>query len=155
MSSPYVGYLSVGGLKLFNDGAAQTGGRTIALRKLVRTVQVLQSAGKTAILVVPPPKSGFDIGACHEQRSLGLLVLGRAHCDVDTREYRTSQRASPNAIADDREQTGAHVVWFDPLRCSDRTCKTTSPDASRSTRMAGTCRPSDPSGRYRSWVSTS
>ncbi len=130
MSSPYAGYLNAGDLKLFIDGEATTGDQSIALSKLVRTVQALQADGKVIILVAPPPKTGFDIGACHEQRSLGLLVLGREHCDVDTREYLTSQRAIIDAITDVGRQTGAQVVWFDALLCSDGICKTTAPDGS-------------------------
>ncbi len=74
ISSPFAGYLDLGALKLFNEGRAQVGDRTIALENLVRTVLDLQSHHKRVIMIAPPPTAGFDIGACHEQQNLGLFL---------------------------------------------------------------------------------
>lgn len=128
LGSPYSGYLDNGKLQLFVDGRSVSGDRSIALDRLVKTVQRLQAAGKSVTLVAPPPRPGFDIGACHEQRGLGLIVLGRSGCDFAYAEHLRHQAGIIDGLKEVAHRTGAKVVWFDPLLCDAVTCRTSTED---------------------------
>lgn len=128
LSSPYSGYLDDGQLLVYTDGQTQHRDRTVALEKLVTTVLELQRHGKQVLLVAPPPKAGFDIGACHEQSGSRLLVLGRSGCDFAPAESRGLQRGVFAALEEVVARTGASLVRFDTLLCSETLCRTSLPN---------------------------
>jgi SGNH domain (fused to AT3 domains) len=128
MSSPFAGYLEQGALRLFHDGRSVISSRSVALESLVMTVKQLQAAGKRPILVAPPPKPGFDIGACREQEGSGLVVLGRVACDFLHTEHERNQRGIVEGLREVRARTAVDVVWLDPLICTHGLCKTMTAD---------------------------
>ena len=128
MSSPFSGYLDQGALRIFHDGRTELSNRSLALERLITTVKQLQASGKQPILVAPPPRPGFDVGACREQVGSGLVVLGRASCDFLLAEHERNQQGIIDGLREVRDRTAVEVVWFDPLICSNELCKTMTAD---------------------------
>ena len=62
--------------KVFSNGRTQTVGRQVVRERFIETVRQIQAGGKAVILVAPPPRPGFNVGACWEQVGLGLAMLG-------------------------------------------------------------------------------
>ncbi|MBE0547630.1 MAG: acyltransferase family protein [Rubrivivax sp.] len=124
LSSPYSGYLDHGDLALFVDGRSVVADRSAALERLITLVSELQAHGKQVILVAPPPKPGFDVGACREQQGLGLVMLGRTECDFSYTEHEANQAGIVDGLKQVSARTGAAVVWFDSLLCSSGVCRT-------------------------------
>lgn len=122
LSSPFSGYMDHGTLKLFVDGHGRDGDRRTAIDRLVATVQQLQRAGRAVVIIAPPPRPGFDIGACHEQRGSGLLLLGRAGCDFTAAEYHRRQAGILEGLEEVRQRTGAPLLRFDALLCASGRC---------------------------------
>ena len=124
MSSPFSGYLDYGELKIFHDGRTENADRSIALERLTDTVKELQARGKRPILVAPPPRPGFDIGACREQQGSGLMTLGRASCDFLLADHQRYQQGIIEGLKEVRDRTGVEVAWFDDVICSNERCRT-------------------------------
>ena len=128
MSSPFSGYLDLGTLTLFDAGAQRIADRKLAVEKLVSTVRALQQRGKTPILVAPPPRPGFDVGACREQAGNGLLVLGRRGCDFSLAEHQRHQRGIIEGLKEVQTRTGVALVWLDAAICDRTLCRTAMAD---------------------------
>jgi peptidoglycan/LPS O-acetylase OafA/YrhL len=124
MSSPYSGYLDPGALKLFEAGESKTSDRSVAIERLIATVRDLQARGKQPILVAPPPRPGFNVGACREQAGSGLLVLGRSSCDFQLAEHESYQRGVIDGLREVHQRTGAALIWLDGHVCSNGLCET-------------------------------
>ena len=122
MSSPFSGYLDAGELKVFKGGRTEITDQSLALERLIATVQDLQRLGKQAILVAPPPRPGFNVGSCHAQKGLGLLMLGRRMCDFDIAEHEHHQVGIISALEEVQKRTGAKVLKFDELICPKGVC---------------------------------
>jgi peptidoglycan/LPS O-acetylase OafA/YrhL len=129
LSSPYTGYLDAGKLTLLHDGAAKVGYRQLAVDALERTVRELQAHGKQPILVAPPPRPGFDVGACHEQQGSGLIVLGRSDCNFRAEDAARMQAGIVDGLKQVGARTNANVQWLDEVICSDGLCRTANPEA--------------------------
>lgn len=128
LSSPFSGYLDTGRRKVFMDDRTQSVERQVVVDRLVDTVRQIQAAGKAVILVAPPPRPGFNIGACREQVGLGLTMLGRHDCDFEHFEHLRYQRGVIDGLSEVAQRTGAAVVWFDDLLCRQGKCWTAAPD---------------------------
>lgn len=128
LSSPYAGYLDNGDLKLFHDGASRVGQRQLAVDALEQTVRKLQAHGKQPILVAPPPRPGFDVGACHEQRGSGLVVLGRADCNFRAADAARTQAGIIDGLKEVSARTHASIQWLGDVICREGICRTTGPD---------------------------
>ena len=128
MSSPFAGYLDHGALTLYHRGQQKTGDRTIAIDEFTNTLRGLLAQGKTPILVAPPPKPGFDIGACREQRGAGLIVLGRQTCDFAHAEHLRNQAGIVAGLQEVARRTGVALVWLDGPICAHGSCSTALPD---------------------------
>lgn len=129
MSSPYAGYLDAGDLMLFHDGVSKMGTRQLAIDALERTVRELQAHGKRPILVAPPPRPGFDVGACHEQRGSGLVVLGRADCNFRAADAARLQAGIIDGLKEVGARTQVSVQWLDEAICREGICRTVNPEA--------------------------
>ncbi len=128
LSSPFSGYLDVGLRKVFINGRTQTVDRQVVLERFIETVRQIQAGGKAVILVAPPPRPGFNVGACWEQVGLGLAMLGRKDCNFDLAEHLQYQRGIIDGLNEVARRTGASVVWFDGLLCHQGKCSTASLD---------------------------
>lgn len=82
------------------------------------TVQRLRQAGKTVVIVAPPPEEGFDVGACTERLWRGKSIGRRSNCDIDRKAYEAFQR---EAIALLRSAS-ASVLWPSDLLCDAKRC---------------------------------
>ncbi|HMN77274.1 MAG TPA: acyltransferase family protein [Burkholderiaceae bacterium] len=85
---------------------------------LAATVERLRGAGKTVVILAPPPEEGFDVGACTERLSRGKSIGRRSSCDIERRAYETLQR---DAIALLRSAP-APVLWPGDLLCDAARC---------------------------------
>jgi len=125
LSAPFQGYLDDGHFTVLHRGMQRTVDRSVAIEELTKTLNSLIARGKTPILVSPPPRPGFDIGACREQQANGLLVLGRASCDFSWSEYVRYQKGVMDGLAEVGRRTGVEVVWLDkPLCAANGVCRT-------------------------------
>lgn len=125
LSSPFQGYLDAGPHLFLHRGGQTTVDRSVAVEALAETLKSLIARGKTPILVSPPPRAGFDVGACREQQSNGLLILGRASCDLAWSEYIGHQKGIRDGLMEVSRRTGVQVVWLDkPLCAADGICRT-------------------------------
>jgi hypothetical protein len=123
LSSPYAGYLDEGPLTLYTPAGTVTASRTAALERFVDTVRQLQDAGKNVIVVAPPPRPGFDAGACLEQAASGLLLLGRRDCDFLRSDHLSRQRGIYLGLEEVARETGTPLHRFDTLLCDDLRCR--------------------------------
>ena len=122
MSSPFSGYLDAGELKVFNGERTEITDQSLAIERLIATIQDLRRLGKQAILVAPPPQPGFNIGSCHAQIGMGLVALGRRSCDFGLAEHQRHQQGVINAVEEVQKRTGAKVLKFDEFICPSGMC---------------------------------
>jgi peptidoglycan/LPS O-acetylase OafA/YrhL len=128
LSSTLAQYVTDGNTLLVEDGAtfrSAPPGSAPVLAALRHTVAALRSAGKTVVLVAPPPTAAFDIGACQERRMHGAPAFGAApDCIVQLAEYR-SRHAGVARLVDRIE--GADIlplIRFEPVLCGAAGCVT-------------------------------
>lgn len=90
-----------------------------------RLAQALRAQGKRLVWVAPPPKGGFNAGACQERRQRGLLTLGAtADCRLLLSEVPPLQRRV-NALLDRFErEAGVPVLRLDAALCDAKACRT-------------------------------
>jgi peptidoglycan/LPS O-acetylase OafA/YrhL len=126
-------------LRLENGGEAEV---TQADDEIVAAVQRLSQAlgahGKRLVWVAPPPKGGFDAGACQERLRLGLLTLG---APPDCRILRADMPSLQGRIARllDRieHEAGVPVLRLDSALCDTQACRTADADGLAFYRDAG------------------
>jgi peptidoglycan/LPS O-acetylase OafA/YrhL len=138
LSSPFQGYLEYGPLTFFHRGRQRTVDRSVVIDEFTETLKALIARGKTPILVSPPPRPGFDVGACREQQSNGLLILGRESCDFARSECAGRQKGIVDGLAEISRRAGVQVVWLDkPLCAADGICRTALDDGASIYRDGG------------------
>ncbi len=101
-----------------------------AIDALRTTVEAIRKTGKRVVLIAPPPKGNFNVGACLERRITGKAVFGAPfNCAIPMANYRTEQSAVLRLL--DRVPIAANldVIKFDPLLCDDLECAVTKGDA--------------------------
>lgn len=125
LSSPFQGYLDTGQHAFLRRGVKTTVDQSAAIDDLSETLKSLIAHGKTPILVSPPPRPGFNVGACRDQQSNGLVILGRVNCDFAWSEYIGHQKGIRDGLMEVSRRTGVKVVWLDkPLCAADGVCRT-------------------------------
>ncbi|MEF8735572.1 MAG: acyltransferase family protein [Candidatus Accumulibacter necessarius] len=95
----------------------------IAIQHLVETISTLQHANKVPILVSPPPRTGFNIGACLERQERQLFFV-RNGCNLTKNEYLEHEASVIDALKRVKEKTGVQLVWISDLLCEGVTCQT-------------------------------
>ena len=96
---------------------------TIA-RNLHGLAQEIRQAGKSVIIVEPPPILGFDIGRCHERLERGLLRMGGTEsCDIPVQAYRAGNKLT-DGLFDQLVASGLPTYSFADHLCDDHTCVT-------------------------------
>jgi len=94
---------------------------------LERTVLALREHGKRVVVIASPPASGFNIGACYERRTRGMLVLGAPNPDCSVvRTERERYQGTSIALWNRLRQEGVvDVIGFDDALCSGNRCSPT------------------------------
>jgi hypothetical protein len=108
------------GQKLLTRQGTRAQGLPVAQEYLRTTLARLQAAGKTVVILAPPPSSGFDAGACNERLLTGRSIGRRIHCDVDRQTYEYDHREVIALL----RSSGAKVLWPSDLLCDARRCLT-------------------------------
>lgn len=89
-----------------------------------RTVRRLQAAGKRVVVVAPPPRAKFDVGACLERQATGLVSSGAgSDCAIPADSYRSGYQKELQLL-DSIERAGVPVLRLDPFLCDAQVCKT-------------------------------
>ena len=79
-------------------------------------------AEKIPVIVSPPPRSGFNVGACLERKSRGLPIF-RSSCDIDYAEALQLHKPIYSGLAEIKSNTGVEVLWLNELLCKDEICR--------------------------------
>jgi peptidoglycan/LPS O-acetylase OafA/YrhL len=94
------------------------------------TVDTLRALGKRVIVIAPPPRGNFDIGACVERRETGKWNAGPlAECELPVALYREYREDVLSLMARLPRDAGVSVVSFDDVLCTGNTCSTSVDDA--------------------------
>lgn len=104
---------------LSSEGTIQAEPKLL-MRSLRNTVLELKKLGITPIFVSPPPKSGFNVGACLE-RQYGAALLLRKNCEINYKAYLTHQKSVNETLK--KVESFAKVIWLKDYLCKGETCK--------------------------------
>ncbi|MBI3349368.1 MAG: acyltransferase [Burkholderiales bacterium] len=103
-----------------------------------RLAQALRAQGQRLVWVSPPPKGGFDAGACLERRQHGLLTLGApADCRIVRAEIPPLQQRVTALLKRFEHEAGVPVLWLDAALCDAQACRTADADGLALYRDAG------------------
>ncbi len=103
-----------------------------------RLAQTLRARGKQLLWVSPPPKGGFDAGACLARRQQGLLTLGApADCRLVPAEAPVLAQRAVNLLRRFESEAGVPVLWLDASMCEAGICRTADVDGLAYYRDAG------------------
>lgn len=95
----------------------------------VGTITALKSAGKVPLLVSPAPTEGFNIGECHERKSLGLVVLRSETCAVLLDKHLQYNDEVLQTLETISRRTGVKLISLDQYMCDSKKCRTKSDSA--------------------------
>jgi len=109
--------------KLFVDGRIQEKDDRVSYKYFVETITRLKEAGKTPILITPPPADGHDIGMCMERGELGLIKF-RSNCDIDQFRHQAWYKDTLDVLARIADEQAIKLIRLEDLMCEDGTCRT-------------------------------
>ncbi len=124
LSSSFSGYFDDAQLQLFVDGKKVKKNGSIAVARMIKTIEELRRSGKRPIIVAPPPTTGFNIAACLERQVAGLMVLSRSDCNFLVADYKLFQRDIITALEKIEQLTAVDIVWLDEVICEEGICLT-------------------------------
>ena len=122
MSSSFDRYLREGGPGFLEGELERTRDVSFAITKLVETIRSLRRAGKTPLLVSPPPRAGFNVGECLERKARGLVVLGRSDCDLSRSAYERADHEIIAALGEVQRLSSVEIIWLSDFMCDDDRC---------------------------------
>jgi hypothetical protein len=96
----------------------------VGQERLAKTLALLKAAGKVPVLIAPPPRAAFDLGACNVRQLDGLWIGGRSDCTIAPNEFRTETRLVTQALAAVAAGTGARLLQPGAILCRDGGCET-------------------------------
>lgn len=103
-----------------------------------RLAQALRAQGRRLVWVSPPPKGGFDAGACLERRRQGRLTLGApADCRISRADMPPLQQRVTALLKRFEAEAGVPVLWLDAALCDAQACRTAGADGLPLYRDAG------------------
>lgn len=89
------------------------------------TAAEVRKLGKRLVIVGSPPWGAFNIGACTERVSAGLLSLGAfADCRVSVERYKASSAPEIALLATISEQARIPAVRLSDFLCRNQSCET-------------------------------
>jgi peptidoglycan/LPS O-acetylase OafA/YrhL len=124
ISSSFGHYFKDSGQKWLYEGKTVPPDSHIAIEHLVKTLGKISSAGKTPILISPPPTAGFNIGDCWERKIAGRITLGRQECNLTRDEYELFESETISALKQVEKRANVKVVWLADYLCSNSMCET-------------------------------
>ncbi|MDC1287486.1 acyltransferase [Gammaproteobacteria bacterium] len=124
MSSPF-GYFFNAWKRVLLGEEVVPYARGLVIQDVVAAIRTIQRAGKTVLIVSPPPHAGFDVGECIERRATGALVLGRSDCDIGLKGHLSRQRLVISGLEKVSEKSDARILWLSSLMCAGDVCATT------------------------------
>jgi peptidoglycan/LPS O-acetylase OafA/YrhL len=123
LSSTFSQYFSENSERNFlTDEGIVSGDPMVAIMGLRATIQALVAAGKSVLVVSPPPRTGLDIGSCLERADRRLLSM-RA-CEIHYADYLEHEAAVNAALRTAVNKTAAQVLWLADLLCDQVRCFT-------------------------------
>lgn len=128
ISSPFAQVLVEGDQRLYVDGEVQPFSDA-GLRGLVQALERLIAAGKTPIVLAPPPRAPFDAGRCNERLAEGRPILGQQGCDISRAVAKTENLGVWDMLAEVGQQTGVQIVYPADVLCDAERCETREGDA--------------------------
>jgi peptidoglycan/LPS O-acetylase OafA/YrhL len=97
----------------------------LAVTALRTTAERVRALGKRVIVVSPPPRAEFDIGACLERQATGRWTAGpHADCALVNSVARSSDSFVADLLARLPREAGIRVVDFEVFLCGEDTCRT-------------------------------
>jgi peptidoglycan/LPS O-acetylase OafA/YrhL len=126
-------------LRMENGGEAEvTQADDEIVAAVQRLAQVLGAQGKRLVWVAPPPKAGFDVGACLERERLGLLTLGAPPgCRIVRADMPPMHRRIAALLVRFEREAGVPVLRLDAALCDAQSCRTADTDGLPFYRDAG------------------
>ena len=94
----------------------------VPFRHLLQTIQALRGAGKSVIVVAPPPRAGFNIGACLEREDRKLVFL-REGCDFRHEDHLAYSAKITEMLSRLETEAGVQVVWPEDALCKSGWCR--------------------------------
>lgn len=94
----------------------------VAIEPLSTTIDKLTNICKKVLLVSPPPRSGHNLGDCHERKYKGLAVF-RSTCDISVTEDQTFGVEIYQALRIVEQRTEVKIIWLHNILCDEKTCK--------------------------------
>ncbi len=123
MASSFLVYLTEeGSYKFIVDGRIVPKNPEILFRYLAQTVKKLKAAGKSVIVVAPPPRAGFNVGACLEREDRKLFFL-RAGCDFRYEDHLAYSAKITEMLSRLETEAGVQVVWPEAALCESGWCR--------------------------------
>ncbi|KXK49010.1 acyltransferase family protein, partial [Nitrosomonas europaea] len=123
LSSAFRQYFDVDGGKFLIGTKLVDIDADLAYQYLVKTINALRNAGKEPILVSPPPRAGFNVGACLERQDRNLFYA-RDDCRIKKNEYLSYDFSVNKMLSRVQEETNIRIVWLRDWLCDDQWCKT-------------------------------
>jgi peptidoglycan/LPS O-acetylase OafA/YrhL len=103
-----------------------------------RLARTLREQGRRVAWVSPPPKGGFDVGACLARRRQGQLTLGApADCRIALADTPELPRRARALLKRFEREAGMPVLWLDAGLCEAGICRTSGADGLAFYRDAG------------------
>lgn len=113
------------GANTLRDGEyVETISRELVSQQLTGLLREIADMGKRAVLFVPPPSVGFDMGRCVERRRSKLVSFGATpDCSFSLADYRAKSEPLRSLLTEVAVVTGATVIDAESVLCdakSDR-----------------------------------
>lgn len=100
--------------------------------------QALRAQGRRLVWVSPPPRGGFDAGACLARRALGLVTLGApADCRIVLADAPPLTRRVTALLQRFEREADVPVLWLHAGLCEQGRCRTADVDGLPYYRDAG------------------
>jgi hypothetical protein len=127
LSSPFVQYVDEDWVHVIKSGdtaSVVTPSIENSADALLRTVAELRAAGKKVVLIAPPPRADFNVGACLERLLNGRIALGASkNCAIPFDAYKEKQ-ISVLALMHAAEKREIPVIRLADFLCKAETCET-------------------------------
>ena len=121
LSSSFKQYLSTDENDFLSDSGVLANDTAYLKQAFIDTFSALKAAGKTPILISPPPRAGFNVGECLERQFTGTLLL-KEHCKIDYQVYQKHDKKILQFITE--MATQIKTVQLEHKLCDQRWCKT-------------------------------
>jgi peptidoglycan/LPS O-acetylase OafA/YrhL len=92
--------------------------------RLEATVIALKKAGKSVVLVGPPPESKRDKSICAERLAIKLPTSDTGNCSITQDDLLDAYRDHIRTLKGLEARGAVRVIWLEEVMCDDGVCKT-------------------------------